>query len=390
VTGALEGGVREGVYSAAVLWTAVGGETVFHGAAGRLGTGPGEAPAAPDTVFDLASITKPLATATCLMGLVAEGRVGLDDPACRFLPAFGEGPDAPRRRAVTVEHLLGHTSGLPAWVRYFEEAKVREAERPGFVGSAAAREWLIGRVCAEPLERAPGAEAVYSDLGYILLGEVVAGVTGMPLESAFAERVARPLGLAHTAYNPGNVRPAPFGSNLAATADVAWRGGVIRGVVHDDNAYVMGGVAGHAGLFGTAADVGRWAQALLDAWKRRGERPDPATVARFLAPPRRVPGSTWVLGFDTPSEPCSGGPYMGPRAVGHLGFTGTSVWIEPEREWIVVLLTNRVHTGPEGAGIRRFRPLLHGLAGQALFGGPAPARAGCSSPGGTPDRPAGP
>lgn len=391
----LEGGVRDGVCSAAVLWTARGGEPAFQAAAGRLGTGPEEPPARVETVFDLASLTKPLCTATCLMGLVAEGRLGLDDPLAAHLPAFARGPDATRRREVTLTHLLAHASGLPAWRPYFEAARRLEAERPGFVGSQAARAWLIARACAEPLEAPPGTRGLYSDLGYILLGEVVARAAGVPLEAAFARGVAGPLGLTRTGFNPGNAVPGPFGADAAATADVPGRGAPgrpapLRGVVHDDNAFVMGGVAGHAGLFGTASDVGRWARALLDALRGRGAFPAPAVVRRFLAPPDRVPGSSWVLGLDTPTDPCSGGPYMGPTAVGHLGFTGTSVWIEPEREWVVVLLTNRVHTDLGGEGIRRFRPRVHAAAGRALFGPPAPARAGCSAPGGNPARPAGP
>jgi CubicO group peptidase (beta-lactamase class C family) len=381
---ALEGAVREGVCSAAVLWTAHQGETAFHAAAGRLGMQPDAPPAHAETAFDLASLTKPLCTATCLMGLVAEGRVGLDDPVASHLPGFARGPDAARRGGVTVADLLAHASGLPAWRPYFEAARRLEGSRPGFAGSAAAREWLIAQVCAEPLEAAPGTRGVYSDLGYILLGELVARVSGRPLEAAFAEAVAKPLGLARTAFNPGNALPGPFGDDVADT------GAHGPGMVHDDNAFTMGGVAGHAGLFGTAADVGRWAQGVLDTLQGRGAFPEPAVVRRFLAPPARVAGSTWVLGMDTPSEPCSGGPYMGPKAVGHLGFTGTSVWIEPEREWVVVLLTNRVLTDLGGEGIRRFRPLLHAAAGRALFGGPAPARAGCTAPAGSPDRPAGP
>lgn len=364
---ALRAGLDERVFSAAALWVARAGRTVLHTAVGRRSALPDAAPVDTDTTFDLASLTKPLATATCLMRLVESGRLALDDPVSRHLPRFGQGPDTARRQAVTVEHLLAHASGLPAWRPYFEAARRIEAERPGFIGGTAARDWLVAQACAEPLEDAPGKRAVYSDLGFILLGEIVAGVAGAPLEACFAHQVKEPLGLARTAFNPGNTVPGPAGPNVAATADIPWRGGLATGVVHDDNAFVMGGVAGHAGLFGTAADVGRWALALLDAWHGRAGLLGREVVTRFLAPGARVSGSSWVLGFDTPSAPSSGGRFVGPTAVGHLGYTGTSVWMDPEREWIVVLLTNRVHTDPTGERIRPFRPRLHDAVGGVLF-----------------------
>jgi CubicO group peptidase (beta-lactamase class C family) len=379
---ALEAGAAEGVFSAAALWMALKGDEVFHGAAGRLSRAPGAAACGTDTAFDLASLTKPMATATCLMGLVREGRATVEDPLWRHLPAFAAGPDAPRRRAVTLGHLLAHAAGLPAWRPWFEDA-----DRPE---GAEARARGVARAAAEPLEQDPGEAAVYSDVGYVLLGAVVEGLEGAPLEAAFARRVAGPLGLVRTGFNPGNAVPGPFAPDVAATAPVAGPESPPTGVVHDDNARAMGGVAGHAGLFGTARETGRWAQALLDAWHGREGFLTREVAARFLTPAARVPGSSWVLGFDTPTPPSSGGPYLGPRAVGHLGFTGTSVWLDLEREWVVVLLTNRVHTDPSGEGIRRFRPLLHAAAGRALFGDLSPAPGGCTGPAPSPAGPGGP
>jgi CubicO group peptidase (beta-lactamase class C family) len=382
----LSDGVRDGVFSAAALEVSLRGRPAFQGTAGHLTVEPGAPAADAGTVFDLASLTKPLATVSCLMGLVQEGRLGLGDPVRAHLPAFAEGPEGAVRRGVTLAHLLAHVSGLPACRSYFE------AVGPPVVQGAPGpdpRAAVLDRVCAEPLEAAPGARAVYSDLGFILLGEVVARAEGVPLETVFRRRVAEPLGLADTGFNPGNAVPGPFGARAAATSGSAWRGGRLQGVVQDDNAYALGGVAGHAGLFGPAGDVGRWARALLDAWQGRSAWRQRAVVAAFLEPAERVPGSSWVLGLDTPTPPSSAGPWMGPRAVGHLGYTGTSVWIDPDREWVVVLLTNRVLTDPAGDRIRRFRPLLHGAVGQALFGGPAPAPGGCSAPGPSSSRPAG-
>lgn len=365
---ALAAAAEEGVFSGAVLWVGLAGQAVLHAAVGRCAAPRDAAPVGPGTVFDLASLTKPVATVTCAMRLVEAGRMDLDDPVGRHLPAFSKGPDAGRRGAVTVEHLLTHASGLPAWRPYFEAARELEAKRPGFIGGEAARAWLVGQACAEPLEHPPGTRAVYSDIGFILLGAILERVAEAPLEAAFQRLVAEPLGLGHTRFNPGNAPPGPGGADVAATTGSPWRENPLRGVVHDDNAFVMGGVAGHAGLFGTAADVGRWAMALLDAWHGRGAFLSRAVARRFLAPDARVPGSSWVVGMDTPTPPSSGGRYPGPKSVGHLGYTGTSVWMDPEREWAVVLLTNRVHTDPEGEGIRRFRPWVHDAVGQALFG----------------------
>jgi len=384
----LADGLGDGVFSAAALEVSLGGRPVLAETVGRLSAAPDAAPADAGTVFDLASLTKPMATVTCLMGLVQEGRLGLLDPLSAHLPAFAAGPDAGRRRTVTLAHLLSHASGLPAWRPCFEAVCPpgdQVASPPGPEERAA----VVARVCAEPLEADPGERAVYSDLGFILLGEVIAGVEGAPLDRVFRRRVAEPLGLADTAFNPGNAVPGPFGAHAAATSRAGWRGGLLQGVVQDDNAYALGGVAGHAGLFGPAADVGRWARALLDAWKGRSAWLKREVVAAFLEPAERVPGSSWVLGLDTPTPPSSAGPWMGPKAVGHLGYSGTSVWIDPDREWGVVLLTNRVHTDPTGEGIRRFRPLLHGAVGAALFSGPAPVPGGCSEPDPTSRPPAG-
>ncbi len=269
------------------------------------------------SVWDLASLTKPMAVATLLMWAVDEGTIALDDVV------FGR---------ATVEQLAGHTSGLPAHRHFYQDGDVR------------------GRVLVEPLAHLVG-EAVYSDLGYMMLGWFLEERLGDRLDVLF-ERVRTEFGLDDTGFLPSER------DRIMPTEDCGWRGRVLVGEVHDGNAWALGGVAGHAGLFGTAGDVHRWASALLDAWHGRPAPVSRRIVRRFLQP---RPGTTWRLGFDSVSEVgSSAGVHFGPKAFGHLGFTGTSVWVEPEREWVVVLLSNRVHPVVlDNPPIKRFRPAFH-------------------------------
>ncbi|MBI5136179.1 MAG: beta-lactamase family protein [Nitrospirae bacterium] len=365
----LAAGVSEGVFPGAVLWAWAPGFAPLTLAVGRRQVRPEALPMTDDTVFDLASLTKPMVTASLCMALADELGAKWDAPLVAWLPAFANGPEPAWRRAVTLCHLLTHSAGLPAWRPYHEAARAVHG-----VG-AAARADILARICAEPLEAPPGTRGVYSDLGFILLGEVLERATGTGLDPLFRERVAAPLGLASARYNADH-REGTFGAApLAATLDCPWRRRVLRGVVHDDNAYVMGGVSGHAGLFASAADVGRWARAVLAAYRGDSGWIAPGLARRFLTR-WAVPGSSWAMGFDTPSGASSAGTRFGPHAVGHLGYTGTSVWIDLERGWVVVLLSNRLHPDDKGAdAIRRFRPLLHDSVAALLPDAPAPDRA---------------
>jgi CubicO group peptidase (beta-lactamase class C family) len=284
------------------------------------------------TEFDIASLTKALATTTLAMMAVDAGRLSLDEEA---------------RPGVSVRHLLAHASGLPAWKLI--------APAPGFAND---RSGIVEAVRREPLERAPGAESRYSDLGFILLGDVLERAWGQRLDEAFAERVARPLGV-QTAYGP---RPP---ERCAPTE------GELRGVVHDENARAMGGVAGHAGLFSTAADVAAIATALLG--RRAGKTEtgssfavSPSTIGEFWRP-SGVPASTWCLGWDRPAPQGSSAGARWPRdGVGHLGFTGCSLWLDPPRGRAVVLLSNRVYPTRANERIKAFRPALHDAVVAAL------------------------
>ena len=280
----------------------------------------------PETLFDIASLTKPLSTATLAMMAVEEGALGLDDRP---------------RKELTVEQLLTHSSGLPAWK---------------LLGDTRAA--VLRAVAAEPLESPPGTVARYSDLGFILLGATVEHALGESLDAAFARRIAQPLGIG-TRFNPQErERCAPTEGDL-------------RGVVHDENARAMGGVAGHAGLFSTARDVSRIVHALVAAWHgvRSTSTPRllPTACVRRMWTPAGVAGATWCLGWDRPSATGSSAGDKWPKdGVGHLGFTCCSVWIDPPRARWIVLLSNRVHPSRTNDAIKQFRPAIYDALSTAL------------------------
>jgi CubicO group peptidase (beta-lactamase class C family) len=323
-----------------------------------------------DVVFDLASLTKPLATATAVMLLCADGAVDLDEPVAKYLPAAGERG----KEHVRVRHLLTHTSGLKPW-RPFHEALLERERKKGehLLGTPAAREAILERICRSTLVHEPGDAAVYGDLDFILLGALVEEVAKQPLDAFCAERIFGPLGMADTRFvriGEGAVEPPPaWRRRCAATENCNWRGRILWGEVHDPNAWAMGGVAGHAGLFAPADDVIRFACTLLDVWHGRSEVLPPEWLRRFLTRDESSPqGTTWALGWDTPTPGASSsGHLFTPDAtVGHLGFTGTSIWIDLAREAVVVMLTNRVHLVAKRSPFK-LRPIVHDLVMESFL-----------------------
>ena len=314
------------VYPGAVLRVDGPEGCLFEAAVGR--------PGRPDAIYDLASLTKPLATTTCLMTLVAEGRVLVQDPLGKhLLEAIGTD-----KESLTIASLLDHSSGLPWWQDLARPILRRLG--PKAAGSMEAKREVLRMVLSTALTHPPGTKAVYSDLGFILLGFVVERLSRLPLDEAFSKKVAIPLGLAGTFFiriAEGIPKPGP---GLVPTTRRA------RGRVHDTNAYCLGGVAGHAGLFGSAAEVARVLRALHRAYLGHRDGPfDPDVVSLFLTP-SRVPGSTRTFGFDTPSQEGSlAGDRHPPRLVGHTGFTGTMFWLDLDSGVSIVLLTNRVRLG---------------------------------------------
>jgi CubicO group peptidase (beta-lactamase class C family) len=315
-----------------------------------------------DTIFDLASLTKPIVTATSMMLLASEGRVDLDDPVAKVLPPFGErGKDA-----VTIRNLLTHTSGLKPW-RPFHEALLERERKKGerLLGTPAAKEAVLERIYRGALVHEPGEAAVYGDLDFILLGAIVETVSGLPLDEFAASRIFAPLGMRDARFvrlgDGAPELPDALRRRFAATENCPWRGRVIWGEVHDPNAWAMGGVAGHAGLFATADDVMTFAQAVIDVWHGRSEVFPREWLARFLTKNTAPENTTWALGWDTPTPGASSsGKHFSPTSVGHLGFTGTSLWIDLEREAAVVMLTNRVHLVAKRSKFE-LRALVHDL-----------------------------
>jgi CubicO group peptidase (beta-lactamase class C family) len=327
----LDSAIASGAAPGAVLAVSHRGER-FMFSSGTIASEDTTQPG-PSTVYDLASLTKVVALTPATMLAVSEGRLALDTAVQQYVPAFA----GPNKERVTVRMLLAHVSGLPAWRPLYREARTREE--------------VFALVDTTPLATPPGAQAVYSDLGAILLTQVVERVYGERIDSLVERRLFQPLGLASVRYLP----PPSWHEFIAPTELDPWRGRVLRGEVHDENAAIMDGVSGHAGLFGSAADLLTFAEWVLTQMEgRRGggaqhqseqDSSDPPTlhpsvVAEFI---RSQPGSARALGWDTPSPGSSAGQRLSSSSIGHTGFTGTSLWIDPEHDLAIVLLSNRVH-----------------------------------------------
>jgi serine-type D-Ala-D-Ala carboxypeptidase len=353
----MDAGIAGGVFPGGSLLVRVRGRTVHLSFHGRRSLEPPGDPVDTGTCFDLASLTKVLATAPLVLRSIQQGRLALGEPVHRVLENFaGQG-----RETITLRMLLDHSSGLPAWKRYYE--MVSSAGGGAVLATAEGRDAVRQMVAAEVPESQPGSRAVYSDPGFILLDWVLERVNGQPIDVLFSEWLARPLELQNLFFvdlkSAAKTARARQGRAFAATERCPWRGRVLVGEVHDENAYAMGGVSGHAGLFGTIQDVAALAEVWLDSFLRSKGFFEPDLVRQFWQK-SEVPESTRTLGFDTPSphESQAGGGF-GPRTVGHLGYSGTSLWIDPDRELIVVLLTNRVHPTRKNDAIKQFRPVLH-------------------------------
>ena len=306
-----------------------------------------------DTLYDMASLTKVIVTTTSVMILLQQKRLDLDTPVARYLPEWSAAaksdPDPTWRARVTIRNLLLHDSGLPAHRDFFKQAMGYHA--------------VLRSVLAEPLVHQPGTQVEYSDLGFILLGEIVQRLTGVTLDEYAKQHIFAPLGMNASQFKP----PRKAWAAIAPTEnDLDFRKRLMQGEVHDENAWAMGGVSGHAGLFSTAGDTAIFAQMTLNGGIYAHHRVlTRATIQEFTA--RQVIGdSARKLGWDAVTQPSSSGHYFSPNSFGHTGFTGTSLWISPDRDLFVILLTNRVNPTRANEQIRQLRPAVHDAVVQAL------------------------
>ncbi len=377
----LENAIAACVFPACSLAVTLRGELIVHKALGHFTYDPASPAVAADSIFDLASVSKAIATTTLAMILYERGLLDLEAPVTAIVPEFAG--DDPRRREVTLRQLLAHSSGLPAYEKLYLRAKTRDE--------------LLQAAFSTELTAAPGMRVEYSDIGFIILGVALERLADESLDAFCQREVFGPLAMSHTTYTPPkswreripptanecgpdtpvrvSAAPVPCASDSpvcpAATgsattsAPSTFRGRVIEGEVQDENASVLGGVAGHAGVFSTAADVALFAHTLLN-----GGYPilRPDTVKLFTRRESTPASSSRTLGWDTPSAPSQSGKYFSPRSFGHLGYTGTSLWIDPDRHLSITLLTNRTWPDCRNQAIKRVRPAFHDAVIESLTG----------------------
>jgi len=365
---ALQAAVDNGTFPGAVLAVRLRGTLVYEGASGRLSQENPVEGVTIHTCYDLASLTKVLATTTALLLLMQRGKLTLDDRIDRILNEL-QGTAA---GAASIHQLLTHSSGLPGWRPYYERLASLEAGQSGFPGRTAAREAVLGYIAQEALVYERGSRSLYSDLGFMLLGWAVERLAGESLDQFCNNQIYRPLEAQPLAYVPRESQAMPAASleshAIAPTEDDPWRGRMLCGEVHDENAFALGGVAGHAGLFGTARAVLAVAKAWMDGRRGKTGLLHPELVTLFTTRQQGIPNASWALGWDTPSGSSSSGTRFSPESFGHLGYTGTSLWIDPVKELEVVLLSNRVHPTRKNERIKTFRPLIHDLICQEFLG----------------------
>ncbi len=343
----LEEAIAGRAFPGASFGVLLGDEIVAADGIGNFTYDSGSPEVTSSTIYDLASLTKVLATTSMAMLLYQAGKLALDCPIVDWLPGFAqdEGPGGPRSR-VTVRMLLAHSSGLPGYARLFETSRDGGA--------------LFAGCLRLPLEAAPGERAEYSDPGFILLGRILEQIAGESLDCFCAREVFTPLSMQSTRFRP----PASWAAWVPPTQeDLTFRHRIVQGEVQDENCFVLGGVSGHAGLFSNSLDPLLFARSLFGRSAEPSKDLAPLfareTVRLFTSRAELPPGSSRALGWDTPSAPSSSGRFFSRRSAGHLGYSGTSLWIDFERQLAVVLLTNRTWPHRESQAIRQIRPAFH-------------------------------
>jgi len=334
----VEKAVRDSVFPGASLAVLYKGRVVFHKGFGRLTYERRSTPVDTTTMYDLASLTKAVATTSIAMQLRERDSLNLDLPVARYMPEFGKNG----KNGVTIRQLMLHTSGLRAHTFFYKTCRTPDE--------------VLKSICSDTLLSPPGQTMTYSDPGFIVLGRIIESITGNSLAVNFHSRFSIPLGMRSTLFNPA---PSQLAAIAPTERDTTWRFTNPRPLVNDQNAALLGGIAGHAGLFSTTGDLLRFTSMMLKGGSL-GNRHffRPSTVTFFTS---RTGSASRALGWDlrSPEGSSSAGDYFSSKSWGHLGYTGTSIWIDPEKELAVILLSNRVWPTSENIKIRKFRPLLH-------------------------------
>jgi len=358
----LENAIAARAFPACSLAVTLRGELIAHKALGHFTYDLASPAVGPESIFDLASVSKAIATTTMAMILYERGLLDLEAPVTAIVPEFARGDS--RRGDVTLRQLMAHSSGLPAYEKLYQRAKTRDE--------------LLQAAFATELTAAPAMRAAYSDIGFIILGVALQRLADESLDAFCQREIFGPLAMSHTTYNPpkswrasipptanecGAGAPARETASPTTPAPGTFRGRIIQGEVQDENASVLDGVAGHAGVFSTAEDVARFAHTLLN-----GGYPilRPNTVKLFTRRESTPAGTSRALGWDTPSAPSQSGKYLSARSFGHLGYTGTSLWIDPDRQLSITLLTNRTWPDCQNQAIKQVRPSFHDAVIEAL------------------------
>jgi len=348
---AVERAVKDKAFPGATLAVGFRGKVAVH-AFGKLSYDAKSRAVLPTTMYDIASLTKVVVTTT-LVAKLAEGdfAVPLDLEAKieRYLPEWAGGPQPEWRHRVTARHLLTHTSGLPPFKEYWRSSQGKQD--------------TLTKIFTEPLEYEPGSKEVYSDLGIILMAEIIERLTGRKLDDLANSFVFSPLGMRNSMYKP----PKKIWPTIAPTEiDNQYRHRLMQGEVHDENAYAIGGVSGHAGVFSTAPDLAAFCQMLLNGGVYAHQRILRRATVTLFTTPQRLSGGTRTLGWAVPTPGGLAGHYFSEHSFGHTGFTGTSIWVDPDQQLFVVFLTNRVHPTRENQKIQQVRRDVHDAVMQAL------------------------
>jgi len=338
VESVVNNGIKDKAYPGAVVLIWQNGSIIYENSFGKFTYDENSSDVNINTMFDLASLTKVIATTTATMLCLDRGLFNLDDKVVKYIPEFGKN----NKENITIKNLLLHNSGLPAFIRFYERGLNNNE--------------VLNEIYSSKLENIPGEKSIYSDLGFITLGKIIEKVTGKTLDKFCADEIFKPLAMNSTYFNvPDSLKKFCAPTEI----DNYWRMKTIQGEVHDENSYILNGVAGHAGLFSTAEDISKLMAMLMNKGKINGkEFLKSSTIEMFIK--RYGSESTRALGWDTKSEKGStAGNFFSSNSFGHLGFTGTSVWADPVRNLFVVFLTNRVYPTRENSGLTKVRPALH-------------------------------